>query len=54
MNFNKCVTIGNKILVLQENRPITCYDVDKDEWSEKSSFLPDHVDGFSCVKLPYY
>ena len=47
------ISIGNKILIIQIDTPcIVVYDVDKDEWYEKSceaSFMD-----FTCVKVPWY
>ena len=55
ITFSKSVSIGNKILIFQENRSsITYYDVDKDEWSEESCEITKHLENFSLTKLPQY
>ena len=55
INYNKSLSIGNKIVILQEKRSsIVCYDVDKDEWSEESCEVTKHLEGFSYVKFPWY
>ena len=52
---NKCVALGNEILVIREYRSsVICYNVDKDEWTEKSCEVTKHLGGFSCAKLPLY
>ena len=53
ITYNKCVPIGNKIVLFQKlSSKIICYDVDKDEWSEDSSEVTKGCHDFSCVKLP--
>ena len=47
------LTIGSQILVFGEKSSIVlCYDVFKDEWTEKSCEITKHLVGFSCVKVP--
>ena len=51
----KAVSIGNKILVYQNNTAITlCYDVDKNEWSEKPCEATKRLGSFFCVNFPRY
>ena len=51
--LGKSISIGNKILIIQAYTPyIIFYDVDKDEWYEKSC-EPSFMD-FNCVKVPWY
>ena len=47
------ISIGNKILIIQIDTPcIVVYDVDKDEWYEKS--CEANLRDFTCVKVPWY
>ena len=53
--FRDAVSIGNKIVILQnETSSIICYDVNKDEWSQKPCELTKDLEDFSCLKLPLY
>ena len=55
IDYNKSVSIGNRILIFQRERSsMICYDVDKDEWSEESFELTKYLEDFSCVKIPLY
>ena len=49
------VSIGSKILMFKnacEHDEIICYDVEKNEWSEKTCKATTFVMGFCCVKVP--
>ena len=55
ITYSKCMPIGNKILIFQENRSsIICYNVDKDEWSEESCKVTKNLLNFTCAKLPCF
>ena len=55
IEWNKCVSIGNKILVFQQfSSSVICYNVDKDEWSEESCQVTKDLKDFCCVKCPLY
>ena len=55
LSFNKCVPIGNKILIFHEmNSLVVCYDVDKNEWSEESCEVTKFLGDFSFVQIPSY
>ena len=52
-SWNKCVSVGSKIVVFVENSSsIICYDVDKDEWSKSFCEVKNHLIDFSFVKIP--
>ena len=49
------VSIGSKILVFQnESQVVLCYDVDKDEWTEKSCKAIENLCNYSTVTVPLY
>ena len=51
-NF-EVVSIGNKIIVYDfDVNYFSCYDVEKDEWSEEDFELAKNLAYFSCVKVP--
>ena len=53
VSTNKALSIGSKILIFQNNKPIiVSYDVDKDEWSEEPCEAAKFKYNRSCVKLP--
>ena len=53
LNMNKALSIGNKIVILQNDRSsVICYDVDKDEWFEESCDATKNLTCFSSVKVP--
>ena len=55
ITYSKCVQIGNKIIVFQQNRSsIVCYDVERDEWSEELCELTKDLFDFSFTKFPKY
>ena len=55
-NVMKGIAVGNKILFFSHlgHNNIVCYDVDKNEWSEESNEVAKDLEGFSCLKLPWY
>ena len=48
------MSIGNRIVILQNSGTLFCYDVDKDEWSEESCEITKDLEDFSVAKLPWY
>ena len=51
--LNNVISVGSKLFILQnETHLVRCYDVDKDEWSNKN--LNYDIEIFSCVKLPCF
>ena len=55
ITYNKCVAIGNRIVVLQKfSSSVICYDVDKDAWSKEFSDIERVTEDFSCIKIPQY
>ena len=55
LNWNKAMSIGNKIVIFQHNgSSVVCYDVDKDEWSEESCEVTKNLEAFTSVKIPPY
>merc|ERR1712240_406733 len=49
------VSIGSKILVFQnESQVVLCYDVDRDEWTEKSCKAIKNLCNYSTVTVPLY
>ena len=55
ISLNKAMSIGNIIvLFLNEKSSTNCYDVEKDEWSDKSCEITKYIDDFSCTKIPWY
>ena len=46
-------SIENKVFVFHERFPkLTCYDVDKNEWSEEFCEIARNFNNFSNVKVP--
>ena len=53
--LNTAVSIGSKIVIFQHNTSsMSCYDADKNEWSEEPCELTEHLCEFSCAKFPRY
>ena len=53
--LNEAISIGNKIVIFQNDSiSIFCYDVDTNEWLEKSCEFTKRLDNFSCVKISKY
>ena len=53
--INKALWIGNKIIVFHDSgSDLSCYDIDKDEWSSKCCQTNYGISGFACVKLPCF
>ena len=53
--LNRSISIGSEIIVFQsDDSSVFCYDVDKDEWSEKSCEITQDLDKFSCMKIPWF
>ena len=51
----KAISIGNIINIFQSEHPyVICYDVDRDEWCEKSCEITDNLTWYSCVKVPWF
>ena len=49
----QAVSIGNKIVAYQHDiQTCSCYDIEKDEWSEEEFELTRNLKYFSCVKVP--
>ena len=47
------VSIGDKIVVYDYRvHYFSCYDVEKDEWTEEAFELSKKLNGFVCVKVP--
>ena len=55
LDLNKAISIGNKIVIFQDNSTLViCYDVDKDEWCEESREVTKCIQHFACAKLPWF
>ena len=54
LNFNQAISIGSKIYIFKNDSFISCYDVDKEEWSEHSLDNEIHSDSCVIVKTPIY
>ena len=51
----KAISIDGTIHVFQNDEPfVTCYDVDKGEWSKKSFDVTKNLNCYSCVKVPWF
>ena len=48
----EAVTIGSKIFVFVYETNVLIYNLNKDEWSEKSCEATKNIAMFSCAKLP--
>ena len=49
----EAISIGNKIIVYDYRvKYFSCYDMEKDEWSEEEFELTRNLQYFSCVKVP--
>ena len=45
--------VGNEIFVFRQNSPtVLCYDVESDQWREKSCGTLEVLQDYSCVKVP--
>ena len=51
--MNNVMSVGSKLFVVQTDQQLVwCYDVDKDDWSNKT--LKYYLHSFACVKLPWF
>ena len=51
----QCISAGSKVIIFQNCLPISlCYDVDDNEWSEKSCELTTDISDYCCVKYHSY
>ena len=52
---NNAISIKNNIFVFEKyKKRIACYDVDNDEWSEKSCEILKYMNSLACVEIPSY
>ena len=55
---SEVISAGNIISIVHSHNEfglsISCYDVDKDEWFNKSCDVTTHLKGFAAVKVPLY
>ena len=53
LDFNKALSIENRILIFEDNQPfMVIYDADNEEWSRKSCEATEHLIWYSCLPLP--